>query len=127
MEKRISEGRFGLLNLVIPAEVFFHPNLTLTEKILFGFILNLSGSKQGCWAGNRWLGKVLKVGPQTISRGVSNLETEGFIKRKYQRKSNHTVEQERRIYIDPSYQERYRYLVEAAHEDSFFAIFENGY
>ena len=73
---------FGLPHITIPAEVLFHPELTPREKMLFGFIWNLTRSAEGmfsCWASNRYLGELLQVKPETISGAVANLQKHGFI------------------------------------------------
>lgn len=101
---------FGLPDIGIPAEVLFNPELTHTQKILFGFIRNLAQSEKGCWASNRYLARCLGVEKQTISNGVSVLKEYGYV----------TLEETktpkgvgRIIRIDNLYQQRYElYLKE---------------
>ena len=38
---------FGLPDIGIPSEVLFHPELTNTEKMLFGYLRNLSQTEKG--------------------------------------------------------------------------------
>lgn len=115
MEEVIEEGKFGLPSLGIPAEILFHPKFSHVEMMLFGFIRNLSKSSRGCWASNRWLGELLRVGPQTISNGLKKLEDYKFIKREYKKKKL-TDEKERAIFIDNSYHELYKPIVELFHK-----------
>jgi len=75
---------FGLPNIVIPAEVLFHPDLTSREKILFGFINNLAYSEQGCWASNKYLGGLIGVRPDTTSTAIAKLAELEFIFLEYQ-------------------------------------------
>ena len=102
--KRTNEPRqqFGLPAIGIPAEVLFHPELTNTEKILYGLIRNLTSSERGCYASNKWLSGLLGVNKQTISNGVANLKQWELIivKLKYDNQSERT---ERRIFLNPEY------------------------
>lgn len=107
-EPSTQEHSFGLPSIGIPAEVLFHPELSQTEKLLFGFIRNLSQSSRGCWASNRWLGLLVDAKNSTISSAVSKLHAEGFILVEHTPKKGSTQETERRIWIDPTYMERYR-------------------
>jgi len=92
---------WGLPGIYIPAEVLFNPELTNTEKILFGFIKILSASEDGCFASNAWLAEKLEVKNQTITNSVSNL-----LKLKYitvitqKNKFNFDV---RHIFVNPKY------------------------
>lgn len=113
--KEEQEGRWGLPDIGIPSEILFHPELTNTEMILFGILRNLSQSPRGCWATNRFLGKLLRVGPQTISNGVQNLKKWKFILVRFV-PDRMTGENERRIYINPEYSRIYRKLSEAGNE-----------
>ena len=66
--------QFGLPDIGIPFEILFHPKLTNTEKILYGFIRNLAQSEKGCYASNGWLAGLMGVGTQTISNAIANLK-----------------------------------------------------
>lgn len=101
------EAIAGLPDIGIPAEVLFHPDLTPIEKILFGLIRNLSHSPRGCWASNRYLGDMLRVGPQTISNGVSKLRDLGFFKVILTTVGS-SMEVNRQIFIDTNYLRRYQ-------------------
>ena len=102
MEKvnRTERNSYGLPDIVIPAEVLFHPKLTMTEKMLFGVINNLAYNPNGCWATNRYLGKLLSIEPQTVSKMISNLKNQGFLKVCFVSKEDGTNEHGRRIYVN---------------------------
>ncbi len=99
----------GLPDIGIPSEVLFHPNLTCTEKILFGFLRNLAQGKDGCWASNRYLGDLLGVGAQTVSNAINNLKKYKFIRIYNEQKGQKTI---RRIFINPEYPVIYYDLME---------------
>ena len=107
-----SEAKLGVPGIWIPAEALFNQSLTHTEKILFGFLQNLSKSKRGCWASNTHLGNLIGVGKQSISNSIANLKKQGYI----------TIEQlpppsqERRVFIDPEHTKTHRKLVETVHD-----------
>ena len=63
--------KIGIPAIGIPGEVAFNHFLTDKEKILFGFIRNLSRSRKGCWASNRYLGNLIRAKPQTISGAIT--------------------------------------------------------
>ena len=102
MEKvnRTERNSYGLPDSVISAEVFFYPKLTMTEKMLFGVINYLACNPYGCFATNHYLGKLLSIEPQTVSRMISNLKTQGFLKMCFVSKKNGTNEHGRRIYVN---------------------------
>lgn len=105
---------FGLPDIGIPAEALFHPDLTTTEKVLFGFLRNLSQSSKGCWATNKYLGKFLGLKKQTISKAVSKLEKLEFIVLVFDEgQSGQTI---RRIFINPELNKIYRDLVKSVHD-----------
>lgn len=93
--------RFGLPDISIPAEVLFNPNLTLTQKVLFGFIRNLAQTEKGCWASNKYLAKCVGVEKQTITNSVGKLKELYYIKVEYRTLANGV--QGRRIFIDERY------------------------
>jgi len=98
-----------LPDIGIPAEVLFHPELSHTEKILFGFLRNLSQSEKGCWASNKWLGGLIGVKGQTITNGIAKLRNWQYILVEYERTSD--GRNVRRVFINPDYPRIYRDLV----------------
>lgn len=119
------EISIGIPSIGIPAEVLFHPKLTPIQKILFGFIRNLSQTEKGCWASNSYLGRLLKKKPQTISNAVSNLNEHRFIKIRYKKKPDGTTT--RYIFINNSYPKIYRKLVEETHKTLNDPLLKNLY
>jgi len=108
------EVEFGLPDILIPAEVLFNSNLTETEKILFGFLRNLSITKKGCWASNRYLGRVIDKKASTVSAAISNLKNLEYIKVYYEVRDDGS--QIRRIFINTKFPTVYRNLVETWHK-----------
>jgi len=114
---------FGLPDIGIPSEVLFHPELTHTEKILFGFLRNLSQSEKGCWASNKWLGGLIGVKGQTISNSISKLKECEYILVEYEQMAD--GRQVRRIFINPVYPQIYRKLVIEAYKNINSPLLEN--
>lgn len=109
MERRSHQEKrqeFGLPDIGIPAEVLFNPELTHLQKLLFGFIRNLSHSAKGCFASNRYLGKLLGVGPQTISNAIARLREYHYIKINIETRQDGT--EQRQIYINSNFPAIYK-------------------
>lgn len=106
---------FGLPDIGIPAEVLFNHELSATEKILFGFIRNLAQTKKGCWASNKWLGKLASVGAQTVSNAIAKLAEYGYLNIEY--KTLPGGKQVRRIHLNGEIATLYRDLVDAWHNE----------
>jgi len=101
MKRTTEKNKFGLPNIVIPAEVLFCTELTSTEKILFGFLNNLAHTVDGCWASNRYLGKLIRVQPETVSTMLSKLHDTCFIDLQYHTRQDGM--KVRRIFINKMY------------------------
>lgn len=67
----------------IPFEIISDSNLTPNSKILYGVIKGLTYKDGYCYASNKYLGKILEVDTRTITRLVSNLINNNFIRAKY--------------------------------------------
>jgi hypothetical protein len=100
-----NEQKFGLPDILIPAEVLFNPNLTPVQKFLFGLIRNLAKSEKGCWATNRYLAKILNVEKQTITNGIAKLKEQYYIILQFRRLSNGNTG--RQIFIDDRHPQIY--------------------
>jgi len=119
--------QFGLPAIGIPSEVLFHPELSNTEKILYGLIRNLASSERGCYASNKWLSGLLGVNKQTISNSVANLKQWELIivRLKYDDELERT---ERRIFLNPEYPLIYsRMLTEKGYKKINKAVLKNLY
>jgi hypothetical protein len=98
-----------LPSIGIPFEVLFHPELTNTEKILFGFMRNMSKRPEGCTASNRYLGGLIGASIDTVSKAVANLNLWQLINVYYE--SNPDGSQRRRIYVNPRLTQMYEKVV----------------
>ena len=107
---------FTLPYIVIPVEVLFNSNLTSTEKILFGFINNLTYSTNGCRASNKWLGRLLAVSKQTISNGIGKLKKWKYILVEYEQTAD--KRNVRRVFINPEYNNIYRKLAQEGYKNT---------
>jgi hypothetical protein len=96
---------FGLPSIGIPFEVLFHPELSNTEKILYGFIRNLAQNEKGCFATNDWLGGLLGVKDWSISQGIANLKKYELIKVAYDKKKN------RQLFINTDYPNIFKKII----------------
>lgn len=86
---------------IIPADVRYDKSLKANEKLLYGEITALSNQKGFCWAENIYFANLFGVSKATVSRWVSNLEKNGYVRTELIYGKNKQVE-ERRIYIaDP--------------------------
>jgi len=115
MKRTKATQDFGLPGIGVPAEVLFHPELTSTEKLLFGLLRNLSYSEKGCWASNSWLGGVLGVKPQTISNGIARLSEWHFLVVSYNTRSDGA--RVRTIFINTEYPLIYKEITGEAYKN----------
>ena len=115
----------GFPGIWIPIEILMHPALTLLEKMLFGMIANLSATRKGCWASNRYLSAWMSVTPQTISKSISNLIKFNFITAEYAiiQTLKKGIKQVRTIRIDP----QYTYLYKGMLDNVFESLEQNVY
>jgi len=118
------EAFSGLPDIGVSAEVLFHPELSSTEKLLFGLLRNLSQTSKGCWASNNYLGALLSVGGQSISNSIANLKQLHFIIVELQQVNTNEII--RHIFIDPTYLQHYRELAQSKN-DQLTPLEENVY
>ena len=119
------ECYLGLPDIGIPAEVLFHPELSEVEKLLFGFLRNLSVRKEGCTASNAFLAGLIRRKGQTVSNAVAKLKQWHFILAEYERTDSGNLI--RRIFINPKYPQIYRELVVEANEKLNVGVLTNLY
>ncbi len=91
---------------IIPANVRYCSKLTPNAKLLYGEITALCNKKGYCWATNNHFAKLYNVSKTSISKWISDLEENGFIKCRI--KNNNM----RRIYIKEPYKKSYKSLQE---------------
>jgi len=82
---------------IITAEVRYNNNLTDSEKLLYGEITALSNQKGYCWSSNKYFADLYDVTKGTISKRISKLVDEGYLKRELIRNNNNEVV-ERKLY-----------------------------
>lgn len=107
MKREESVQKIGLPAIGIPGQVLFHPDLTHTEMILFGFLQMLAHTDDGCcWSTNKHLSNLILRDKKTIQRATKSLEELGFIKVESS-KAITSRRVHRRIFIDPTYTKKY--------------------
>lgn len=87
----------GIGPVYIAPHIMAVDDLTLTQKVLWGKILGLTGKKGYCFASNTWLAEQLKLTKGTISAHISTLVTKGHMRRKLIKDSSGRVV-ERRLF-----------------------------
>lgn len=66
---------------IIPSEVRYDKSLKPNEKLLYGEISALANKMGVCFASNSYFSELYDVDKSTISRWITNLEKNGYIKR----------------------------------------------
>lgn len=89
------EEKSGGYYAVIPAEVRYDPTLKPNAKLLYGELTALSDKKGYCWATNEHFAGLYDLSVGTISRLISQLEKQGYIRCEMAATENGS---ERRIY-----------------------------
>ena len=120
MEEEIIEQKIHPAGSYLPIEILCNPEITPTEKMLFGFICNLAKSSKGCWASNAYLGKRLWLGPQSISNAIAKLKKYRYIEVVFEDKKNSNQKQ-RRIFINKDYPSLY-YDAVVAYNDNIDSV-----
>ncbi len=111
----------GLPNIVIPAEILFNEKLSSTEKILFGFLNNLTSNEQGyCWASNKYLSKLINIRPETISSMINKLYKLEYLYIEYE--IRYDGAQIRKIYINPTYPQKYQKILQKVLEKTLTTL-----
>ena len=100
--------------IFIPIEACCNCNLTQTEKFVFGYISNFDKKSSGCFASNKYLGKLVGVKEQSISNALSKLQEYKYVIIEIEKSSKGTS---RRIFINPDYQLIYKPLVNAFYDN----------
>ena len=85
---------------IIPANVRYDKRLSSSVKLLYSELTALANEKGYCWANNSYFVELYDVSKETVSRWVSQLEMNGYVKVQILYKENSKEIQERRIYIN---------------------------
>ena len=96
----------------IPGEALYNPDISSTDKILFGLIWSLATIRpyMCCIASNPMMAEDIGVEDVTIRKALAKLEKHGYIRR--ERTYHNGIVSHRRIYLDPGYQEKYKEMLE---------------
>lgn len=87
---------------IIPANVRYDEKLKPNEKLLYGEITALANKNGYCWAENHYFANLYDVTKTTVSRWISNLENQGYVKTKLIYRDRSKQVSKRHIYItDP--------------------------
>ncbi|MEI0603910.1 helix-turn-helix domain-containing protein [Brachyspira alvinipulli] len=83
---------------IIPAEVKYNKKLKPISRLLYAEIASLTNDKGYCWASNAYFAELYSVSKSTISRCISELKENGYIKIDYERKNTNI--EKRKIFIN---------------------------
>lgn len=86
---------------IIPAEVRYSKNLKANEKLMYGELTALANEKGYCFASNEYFSQLYNVSKVSISKWISNLEKNEFLRIKMIYEKGTKQIKERRIYIVP--------------------------
>jgi len=100
------EQKQGITYVEIPGEIAFNKNLNKNDTYVFWMIKTLDSTKNHCWASNDYIAKKLNVSVTTISTSITKLKEQSYIKQISFNGRN------RKLAIDNTYHEKYRYLIE---------------
>lgn len=74
-----NNGR-GFIGMFIPAEIWLHQDLNITEKCLIAEIVSLNKYADGCFASNAHFSKILNLSKNRVSTILNKLQEKGWIK-----------------------------------------------
>ena len=86
---------------IIPAPVRYCKKLKANEKLMFGELTALTNEKGFCFASNDYFANLYDVSKTSVSKWISNLEKNKFIRLKMIYQKGTKQIKERRIYIAP--------------------------
>lgn len=87
---------------IIPNEVMFDENLMANAKLLYGQITLLANKEGYCWASNAFFARKNKTSSRSISKWVSNLADNGYIKLEYEHAGTNV---QRKIYLTSKFKQ----------------------
>jgi DNA-binding transcriptional ArsR family regulator len=86
---------------IIPANVRYSKKLKANEKLLYGEITALTNEKGFCYASNNYFANLYDVSKTSVSKWISSLEKNKFIRIKMTYKKGTKEIEQRKIYISP--------------------------
>lgn len=86
---------------IIPADVRYSKVLKANEKLLYGEITALTNEKGFCYASNHYFANLYDVSKTSVSKWISNLEKNNFIKLKLIYEKGTKQIKQRKIFIEP--------------------------
>ncbi len=95
-----SETSYPNYYSVIPATVRYDRELKASEKLLYSEITALANKNGCCWAGNNYFAELYGVHKTTVSKWISSLEKQGYIKVVLEHVENTKQIEKRYIYIN---------------------------
>jgi len=91
---------------VIPAEVRYAKNLKANEKLMYGELTALANEKGYCYASNEYFANLYGCSKNTVSKWISNLSKNKFLRLKMIYEKGTKNIKERRIYISNLYDKK---------------------
>lgn len=76
----MTEPQTGAYWAVITSDVLCDSGLRPSAKLLYAHLTRMANHRGYCWADNEYLGKLLGLAPETVSRLVSQLHEKGYIR-----------------------------------------------
>jgi hypothetical protein len=85
---------------IIPAKVRYDTRLSSSEKLLYAEITSLAQKDGYCFANNAYFAKLYGVSKSTVTRWISNLQEQGYVKIDLIKDSKGAIEMRKIIIID---------------------------
>lgn len=95
------ENNRAFTGMWIPAAIWLHDDLNITEKCLIAEIVSLNNNAGGCFASNAHFSKFLNLSKNRISAILSSLQERGWIRLINERRNNQIIK--RQIFIAFNY------------------------
>lgn len=95
------ENNRAFTGMWIPAAIWLHEDLNITEKCLIAEIVSLNNNAGGCFASNAHFSKFLNLSKNRVSAILSSLQDRGWIRMINERKNNQIIK--RQIFIAFNY------------------------
>jgi len=86
---------------IIPPWILADRNLSANEKLIAGRIWGLSSARGYCWASNAHLGVIMGLSPKTISKIITSLNTNGYVRVEVIRNEKYEIVQRRAYPLNP--------------------------